>query len=167
CPNQTVQSEPTRTRHKAVFDSTVCEGCPLAEECPTQPQKQGRVHYFDEADAKRSQRLNRLDEMPEEKQTLRNNVEATVKEFTRGMNHKGKLRVRGRFRTKLWALCLAMGLNLERIHRYLVDKAGDTGLMEPLKDLMGDLCGYLWFGTDMSWIDRSNQIGSKHFQPVP
>lgn len=132
CPKQVVSSEPTRKHHKAVFDSEICEGCPLAEDCPTQKQNQGRVYYFEEADAQRSQRLNRLRNMPEEKQTLRNNVEATVKEFTTGMNHKGKLRTRGQFKATLYVLCTALGINVGRIHRHLKSDGDPDGVMDAL-----------------------------------
>jgi hypothetical protein len=166
CPIQSVTSEPTRTRHKAVFESTICAECPLREQCPTQPQKQGRVLYFDEKRVQRYQRHQRIKELPEEHRTLRNNVEATIKQFTRGMNHKGKLRVRGRFRTELWALCLAMGINLERIHRYLVDQSGSAGRMETLVGLMGDLCGYLPVGGPISIFGNDNRYPMNRFEFV-
>lgn len=156
CPNQTVTSEPTRKNHKAVFDTDSCNECPLQDRCPTQSQKQGRVLYFDEQRVKRYQRHQRIKDLPEQHQTLRNNVEATIKEFTRGMNHKGKLRVRGRFRTELWALCLAMGINLERIHRYLQDETEDGGLMETLAEIMGDLCDYWLVWTAISIIESND-----------
>lgn len=159
CPNQTVESEPTRTRYKAVFDSEVCSGCPLAEDCPTQQQKQGRVYYFDESDAQRSQRLNRLEQMPEKKQTLRNNVEATVKEFTRGMNHNGKLRTRGQFKTKLYVLCTALGINVERIHRHLKGDEDTDGVMEALKGIFDDMSG-LW--TQFVEFGRKMIFGPSH-----
>lgn len=143
CPNQTVCAQPTRKRHKAVFDPSVCNECSLASVCPTQVQKQGRVYYFDEAQAQRSRRLNRLEKLPKEKQTLRNNVEATVKEFTVGFNHKGKLRTRGSFKTKMHAICTGIGINLGRIHRYLVKQKPTDGILEGLRGLIGDR-GLLW-----------------------
>jgi hypothetical protein len=139
CPNQTVTSESTRTRHKAVFDETICEECPLRNTCPTQSQQQGRVLYFDEQRVQRQKRHQRLHQLPEDHQTLRNNVEATMKEFTVGMNHKGKLRSRGRFKAVMYAICTAIGINLGRIHRHLEDQEGPDTVWEALKEYMGDL----------------------------
>lgn len=157
CPKQTVSSSPTRTRHKAVFDSEVCADCPLREDCPTQNHKQGRVYYFDEAQAKRSQRLSRLENLPEERQTLRNNVEATVKQFTVGMNHTGKLRTRGRFKTVMYAICTAIGINLGRIHRYLAEDEGSDSMLKALSDLWSDL-STLW----SKWVEQQE---IRRFEP--
>jgi len=136
CPQQTVISTPTRSRHKAVFDSLICEECSLKSVCPTLCQKQGAVYYFSEADVLRNERLRRLEALPKKRQTLRPNVEATVKEFYKPLNHKGKLRVRGRFKTELFAVCGAIGINLGRIHRYLVKKGTGEGILTTLKQEM-------------------------------
>ncbi len=123
CPYQNVLSRPTEKSNKAVFDLAQCRKCEFSDCCPAATVKQGRVYYFSEAEMLRSLRLERLASLPEERRTLRANVEATVKEFTPNLNHKGKLRVRGRFKTEVFALCSAIGINLGRIHRYRANLA--------------------------------------------
>lgn len=165
CPNQTVSSEPTRTRQKAVFDSSICEGCPLVESCPTQNQQQGYVYYFEEDDVRRSQRLHRRDTLPEKRQTLRPNVEATVKEFYRNLNHKGKLRVKGQFKTVIFALCTAIGINLERIHRFLLDKNEGDDPLKALKQSMKSIGLFLmkFAQNDSNWEIFSTQRRRRSF----
>lgn len=81
CPNQRVDSQPTTTRFKACFDLDVCDTCPFAERCPTQPQTTCRALFFTPEDAARNARHRRLAELPAERRTLRSNVEATMREL--------------------------------------------------------------------------------------
>jgi len=124
CPFQEVVSQPTRTRHKAVFDITVCNHCQLSSVCPTfvQNRDPGRVYYFTHSDYLSDKRRRRIDEIPIERQKLRPNVEATVKEFSVRKNHKGKLKVRGRFKTEVFAFTMAIGINFGRIYRNMAKK---------------------------------------------
>jgi len=117
CPNQSVLSEPGRKREKARFDLCVCSTCPLSSECPAIKAKKARVYYFTEADYLKKKRLNRINEIPKNRRKLRNNVEATVCEFTRKMPNK-KLKVRGFFKTTVFAYTAALAINFGRIFRY-------------------------------------------------
>lgn len=116
CPEQRVKSEKTPKRFKASFDLNICSKCSLASECPTQKMKNNRVYYFTYETYLLSERLSRIKEIPKERRFLRNNVEATVKEFTCRMPNK-KLKVRGAFRATLFAFSTAMAINYGRIYR--------------------------------------------------
>ncbi len=115
CPIQQVTSQPTRTRHKAVFDKTVCHACQLNSVCPTRVS--GRVYYFTHSDYLSNKRQRKMNEIPIERRKLRPNVEATVKAFKTKMNHKGKLKVRGKFKTEVFACTMAIAINFGRIFR--------------------------------------------------
>lgn len=122
CPLQSVDSKPTRTRHKACFSGSICSLCPDAENCPSTKQKSGdRVYYFTIEDVRQHKRNNVFKNLPQELKNIRPNVEATMKEFTKRFNHKGKLNVRGKFKTKLFALTMSIGINFGRIYRYLLE----------------------------------------------
>ena len=118
CPQQTVTSAPTRKRHKAVFELSVCKRCSLRTTCPTIKRKNDRVLYFahDYHLALRRQKM--IDSLPEERKKLRSNVEATVNEFVQRMPRK-KLKVRGAFKTSVFAFSVAMGVNFGRIFRLI------------------------------------------------
>ena len=117
CPHQTVASEPTKTRFKACFEPSICETCPLAEVCSTRSQKQGRIYYFDHDDCLKSKRHQAIRLIPAERRKIRPNVEATVREFRRRMpGHK--LKVRGQYKTRVFAVLLAIGINFGRIFRF-------------------------------------------------
>ncbi len=118
CPCQTVMAEPTRKRWKAVFADAVCRTCPHAAKCGSIQHPGKRTFYFEEQWAQTYLRSRNLELIPEERRTLRANVEATVKEFTRCFNHKGKLRVRGLAATWRQMLAAALAINCGRIHRY-------------------------------------------------
>ena len=62
-------------------------------------------------------RAKNIDKIPPERRKMRPNVEATVKQFTKGYNHVGKLNVRGRFKAELYAFTAGIGINLGRIYR--------------------------------------------------
>ena len=49
---------------------------------------------------------------------MRANVEATVSEFKRKMN-SGKLKVRGRFKTEIFAFAMGISINFGRVSRLL------------------------------------------------
>ena len=122
CPGQQVVSEKTRTRFKASFNTETCAQCPQADRCQTIKQKKKRVFYFDEDMVRLCRRAHAIEKLPAERQKLRPNVEATVKEFCKGFNHKGKLRVRGWFKTMLFAFFRSIAINLGRIYRYMRQK---------------------------------------------
>ena len=115
---QSVISTKARKKEKACFDNKICESCPFTDKCSTQKQKKSRVFYFTYEDCKKNERNRKIKELPPERRKIRPNIEATVKEFTKAFNHKGKLKVRGFFKTSLYATASAIGINFGRIFRY-------------------------------------------------
>ena len=114
-----VQGEPTRTRFKAAFPASACAGCPFAGSCPAQPlARGGRSYYFVEETLLRQARHRRLQELPEERRTLRANVEATMREFG-APRRNGKLRTRGSWAAGRYGSLRAITINFGRIYRYL------------------------------------------------
>ena len=131
CPLQKVESEKTRIRHKVCFDKKVCDRCSLTGDCPTLIQK--RVYYFTREQYLSNKRKRNINTLPLERRKLRPNVEATIKEFVKPLNHKGKLRVRGQFKTMIYACSMGISINFGRIHRYLTvnpDLSELLGLMK-------------------------------------
>ena len=121
CPLQTVQSQETKTRLKACFDLNVCTTCQQAENCPAMTQNNYRVFYFTEKMVQMQKRVHAIELLPLERRKLRPNIEATVKEYTKAFNHKGKLRTRGKFKTMLFAFAMSIGINCGRIFRHLME----------------------------------------------
>jgi hypothetical protein len=120
CPLQTVQSQKTKTRFKACFDLDVCSTCEHAGSCPAIEQNNCRVFYFTEEMVEMQKRVHAIELLPLERRKIRPNVEASVKEYTKAFNHKGKLRIRGRFKTMLFAFAMSIGINFGRIFRHLI-----------------------------------------------
>jgi hypothetical protein len=114
-----VPGQATRSRFKAAFPAEACAGCPFADVCPAQRlARGGRSYYFTEADLLRQARHRRLQELPEERRTLRANVEATMKEFSAPCRN-GKLRTRGLCAASRYAFLRAIGINFGRVYRHL------------------------------------------------
>jgi hypothetical protein len=120
CPNQCVDSRETPKRYKACFDAKICEGCPFSNSCPAKGEGDKRTYYFDRSDYLLGKRNRNIKSLPPERRKLRPNVEATVKEFTKPFNHRGKLRVRGLFKTMVYAHAMAISINFGRIWRHIV-----------------------------------------------
>lgn len=125
CPHQTVISNPGRKKHKTIFSQSICSNCPLAAECSTIQNKKARVYYFYRSEYLKQKRLNSINQIPEQRRKLRNNVEATVSKFKRKM-HNGKLKVRGYFKTAVFAFSMAISINFGRIFRYISDISRNT-----------------------------------------
>ena len=117
CPSQTVKSDQTRTRYKACFDLAICSNCPLAKDCRTIEQNKCHVFYFTYSDYLANKRQRNIYDIPRERRTLRNNVEACMNEF-QVHTKNGKLKVRGLFKTSLFAYERAITINFGRIYRY-------------------------------------------------
>jgi len=132
CPKQTVHSQKTKTRYKACFDLKICEQCPLNGACPAKQQSDKRVYYFDRSDYLLGKRNRNIKSLPPERRKLRPNVEATVKEFTKPFNHKGKLRVRGLFKTMMYAHAMAISINFGRVWRHMSENPDILALMRLL-----------------------------------
>ena len=109
-----------RKKHKAVFDPAICQTCSFKSQCPASLKKEGRVLYFTRDDYRRKRRHKMIKLIPAERRSLRNNVEATVHEFTFRMPGK-KLKVRGAFKATIFTYAAATIINFGRIFRYLVE----------------------------------------------
>jgi len=118
CPQQTIESTPTKKRHKVRFDLSICKQCPLKEKCRIFKNK-GR-YYFTHEDYLLSKRNNNIHKIPKERRKIRPNVEATMKEF-KTRTPGGKLKVRGLFKTSLFAFSAGIAINFGRIYRHIVD----------------------------------------------
>lgn len=118
CPNQQVKAQMARKRWKAVFDLSICETCEYKNECSSCQRKDHRVFYFTHDDFLKRKRRKCFDTIPPERRNLRNNIEATVHEFTCKMPGK-KLKVRGAFRTSIFAYSTAISINFGRIYRLI------------------------------------------------
>ena len=106
CPEQSVESTPTRKRHKAVFDTEKCKRCSLNDRCTIYNKNNG-TYYFTDEDYLKNKRSRNILNIPVERRKIRANVEATMKEFKRKMPN-GKLKVRGYFKTVLFVFTAAI-----------------------------------------------------------
>jgi hypothetical protein len=118
CPHQKVVAERARKRYRAQFSETVCASCPWNSRCNLVKGHNCRRYYFSEKDYQRKKRANNIILLPPERRTLRANIEATVSEFKRKMPDD-KVKVRGRFKTMLFAFATGISINFGRIVRYL------------------------------------------------
>jgi hypothetical protein len=117
CPNQTVISEQGKVFNSAKFEIARCKDCVLSKECITHKFKKHRTYYFTREEYLKNKRSRAIDNIPEERRKLRNNVEATISEFSRKMQNK-KLKVRGFFKAAIFAFTMAISINFGRIFRY-------------------------------------------------
>lgn len=117
CPFQSVESQPTRTRYKALFDNTICQGCQFIDKCPAVVGKSNRTYYFTYEDYLRNKRIRNILNIPNQRWKIRPNVEATVQEFSCKLTN-GKLKYRGAFKAELFAYSVAIAINFGRIFRY-------------------------------------------------
>ncbi|HYB99202.1 MAG TPA: transposase [Candidatus Limnocylindrales bacterium] len=109
----------TRKHYKAEFAAAHCAGCPFAAVCPTQLRLHGgRTFYFTEAEMLKRLRHYRIETLPPERQTLRANVEATIRQF-KAPCRDGKLRTRGLCAASRYGFLRAIGINFGRIYRHL------------------------------------------------
>jgi hypothetical protein len=118
CPLQSVTSEPTRKRHKAIFELALCKDCSQRNKCQTIERKSYRAFYFTHDYYLSNKRQKVIDSIPVERRKLRSNVEATVKEFVCKMPNR-KLKVRGAFKTSIFAFSVALSINFGRIYRLI------------------------------------------------
>jgi hypothetical protein len=118
CPYQKVNSQKCKKRFKAEFDLTICNGCEKSSVCPASCNKKYRTFYFTHKDYLRKKRQKSRASIPPDRLTLRNNVEATINEFACKMPNK-KLKVRGAFKTSVFAFSVATSINFGRVYRYI------------------------------------------------
>lgn len=124
CPMQTALSKLARKRHKVEFDINICQQCSHLTICPAMKRKEHYAFHFTHEDYLSKKRQYQINEIPQKRRKLRNNVEATVNEFVCKMPGK-KLKVRGRFKTSVFAYSLAISINFGRIYRYIQDQPKD------------------------------------------
>ncbi len=129
CPLQKVKAEKTRSRYKACFAKKIGDKCSLYGICPTLIQKRHRTYYFTDEQYLAKQRKRNINTLPPQRRKLRPNVEATIKEFVKPFNHKGKLRIRGQFKTMIYAYSMGIAINFGRINRYLAMNPDLSGLL--------------------------------------
>ena len=126
-----VPGQLAQIHYKAEFTAARCAGCPLAKVCPGELRAQGnRTFYFTEADVLRQARHRRLQTLPEERRTLRANVEATMKQF-KAPCRNGKLRTRGLCAAHQYGFLRAAAINFGRIYRYLRRLSSPSGRPVP------------------------------------
>lgn len=152
CPYQTVRAVPARKRYKAMFDSGICIQCPSCLCCPVKPMKKCHTYYFTYEDYLRQWRTKQIGLIPLNRRKLRNNVEATIKEFTCKIPH-GKLKVRGAFKTSVFAYSMGISINFGRIHRLILS----DGLL--FKDVFKELILFMSENYNILfgfWFKRKN-----------
>jgi hypothetical protein len=133
----------TPQHYKAVFVAASCVGCPFAAVCVAQRRGHGgRTFYFTEADVLKQARHRRIETLPEERRTLRANVEATVKQF-KAPCRDGKLRTRGLRAMSRYAFLRAIAINFGRIYRHRQRLASDRGTPAPAHGRWAALHGLL------------------------
>lgn len=129
CPYQQASVQPTRKHFRAFFDASVCLTCPENLKCPVKSTPKGRTLDFMHEDYLRQKRLKARSKLPEERRKIRNNVEATIREFTCRMPG-GKLKTRGHFKAALFAYTVGISSNFGRIFRYLSSPRADRTLVQ-------------------------------------
>lgn len=152
CPTQSVVAIPTKKRYKASFQRSKCESCPQAKECQSLRQKKARTVYFTEANYLAQQRNSNIKNIPAVRRKIRPNVEATVKEF-RWRMPQGKLKVRGKFKTAMFAFTTAIAINFGRIYRSNVSNSPNSPFFNAFLSIFEQIIGRLkMFCTLNGWI---------------
>jgi hypothetical protein len=113
---QTVKSTPTKQRYKVRFDTNICKECPLKEQCQIFKDK-GR-YYFGHENYLLDKRNRNIQNIPKERRKLRPNVESLMNEY-KIRTPNGKTKVRGKFKTSLFAFNTGIAINFGRIFRYI------------------------------------------------
>lgn len=128
CPNgQKVTLTLQRSGHSylVAFAADGCLTCPFhqSNRCPAKQYRRRNDFAFNlpKDRALSSWRIRRFQSCKEEARALRPAVEATVFQVKHAL-HRGKVRVRGLFRTACVITCSALAANLRRIHRYENDQ---------------------------------------------
>ena len=126
CPGQIAVSTPTKQRYKVRFDLYICKECPLKEKCQIFKDK-GR-YYFNHESYLLNKRNSNIRNLPKERRKLRPNVEVLMREF-KHRTRSGKTKVRGIFKTSLFAFNVGIAINFGRIYRYITD-------LKPFNDIL-------------------------------
>ena len=83
-------------------------------------------YYFKHEDYLQNKRNSNILNIPAQRRKIRPNVEALMKEFKTRTNN-GKTKVRGIFKTTLFAVNAGIAINFGRIYRYVAKKALTDG----------------------------------------
>jgi hypothetical protein len=155
CPYQAAIVHKKWEHYIAVFDGSQCLNCPELSKCPVKNTSLGRSFNFVHEDYLRHKRLRAREKLPFERKRLRNNVEATVHEFTCRMPN-GKLKVRGQFKASLFAYAVGISSNFGRIFRYLISPDTDRILIQAyFKELIGAMANFFHnFGRSLQPISN-------------
>jgi len=105
----------------------------LTGNCPTLNQKGERVYYFVRDQYLAIRKKGNINTLPLERRKLRPKAEATIKEFVKPLNHKRILRVRGHFKTMIYAYSMGIPINFGRIYHYLTVNPDLSELLELIK----------------------------------
>jgi hypothetical protein len=133
CPFQKVVSTPTKKRHKVRFDMNICRECPLKDRCQIFKNK-GR-YYFTHEDYLQNRRNRNILDIPRERQMIRPNVEALMKEF-KIRTPNGKLKVRGLYKANLFAFNTGIAINFGRIYRFVAQNGPLSGINLPIASFL-------------------------------
>ena len=117
-------------RYSAGFDATVCEGCPLSDQCPAKPLKKRNVYIyrFSDTDIRVAQQRRQLAESGKETVNMRASVESTVRSVIHPFGgHLCKMPVRGKARVTTMAVLSSAMVNVRRITHYLFPKERTEG----------------------------------------
>ncbi len=148
CPFQKVESTPTKKRHKVRFDMNTCKQCPLKEKCQAFRNK-GR-YYFTHEDYLQNRRNRNILNIPEERRKIRPNVEALMNEF-KIRTSGGKLKVRGLFKTTLFAFNTGIAINFGRVYRFIAQNRLTNGFDQSIGAILKNVelnLSYLWLKTE-------------------
>ena len=113
--------------YRIAFDTTVCDGCPFSDSCPTQARKRTseRVGHFRQQQLDLALRRQRMTKARASGQNLRSAVEATVRAVKHPFGN-GKVPVRGKPRVSVLIVGSAAMNNVRRIHRYLTSQSKEN-----------------------------------------
>jgi hypothetical protein len=118
CPYQSVKGFSNGKKYVAEFDREKCLNCDKKECLMARNKYSNHQYLFDKSDYLMQKRIKIIDKLPKKRKKIRANVEATVREFC-GMKTDGKLKVRGNFKTSVFAFLGAVAINFGRIYRNL------------------------------------------------
>ena len=161
CPSQQADSQPTKQRFKVRFNRDQCALCPLKEKC--QIHKNNGRYYFKRTDYLKNKRDKNIKQIPKERRKIRPNIEATMKEI-RGKSNGGKLKVRGLFKTTMYAFTIGIGINFGRIFRHISDIEGNSLFNKLFSVFMQKLLAYIFLLTKI--FDEKVRINKNFKLPI-
>ena len=129
CPkgNAPFRTKHKKERHTASFAVEICASCPLMEDCPVKPGKNGYyLHYDDRAARSARRRAYERTDAFLEKYRFRAGAEATMSYYDRKTGVK-QLRVRGIGPVSYCAVLKAAGVNILRAAAFKNRKNRDNG----------------------------------------